>query len=36
MNEDIELYNDFQKACDHANHSFLEKLLDAYDIPLGI
>ena len=32
----VELYYDFQKACDNVNHGFLEELLDAYGFPIGV
>ena len=32
----VELYYDFQKACDNVNHAFLEKLLEVYSFPPGI
>ena len=34
--DDIELFLDFQKAYDNANHSLLEEHLDVYGFPPGI
>ena len=34
--EVVELYYDFQKACDNVNRALLKKLLEVYGFPPGI
>ena len=36
MKEMVELFYDFQKACDNVNHYYLVKLLDVYGFPPGV